>query len=162
MLPINKEIRDRAEELDMDSEAAVLFCFALEYNLVGYLVEKGLITKNNEHDFRINFTEINGDGDIVNKYPLFKYDGNDSFDSFFNKLVLSGIGINGYSYNAQKYAVLTTDEETKANYNKLRLRIEEYNEDKMVAAIENYYKTVETCKSLKNLFANGADTLYKL
>ena len=62
MLPINEEIRIRAGELELDVEAVYLFCFALQHNLVGYLIEKQLITKQNEHDYRINFTEVNGDG----------------------------------------------------------------------------------------------------
>lgn len=163
MLPINEEIRTRADELGLDVEAAYLFCFALQHNLVGYLIEKQLITKQNEHDYRINFTEVNGDGEIVLRYPLYKQSVDaTSFQSFFEKLKSTGMEINGYPFNAQKYSVFTRDEETVNNYNKLKMMIENFDEDKMVRVVQHYYSNVEQCKNLRNFLSTDAYTQYDL
>lgn len=163
MLPINEELRIKADELGLDVEAVYLFCFALQHNLVGYLIEKQLITKQNEHDYRINFTEINGDGEIVLRYPLYKQSVDEtSFQSFFDKLKDTGMELNGYPFNAQKYAVFTRDEATVENYNKFKMMVENFDEDKMVEVVRHYYTTVEQCKNLRNFLSTDAYTQYQL
>ena len=54
---LNPDLLNLIEENELEKEAALIYCFAAEYlgdKGVNYLVEKDLITPDNEHLFRIN------------------------------------------------------------------------------------------------------------
>lgn len=164
MIPINKKLIDYFEDVDLNVGEALLFCFAVEYQqyeLLNLLIEKELITLENEMFFRINLTTMDENGNIILKYSLFNFDTDEQFQTYIDELKRTGLMINGMSYNQQEYAILTTDEETQKQFSKFVLSHPDFSLEKLVKITENYYSQVTKAKKLVNFLATDAITMYK-
>ena len=159
---INKEIIEKAEDLDMDVEAVLFFCFGVWAGIPGFLIDKGMITSKNEHEYRINFTVIDDEGRLTLRHPLFARDSNASFDEYVEKLRKGGLQINGFGFNLQSYSIFTTDEETISNYNKFVLLTEKFDLDRLVEVTLEYYRKLTMAKKLSNFLLTDAPTMYKI
>lgn len=162
-IPINQQLIDVLEELDLDVDEGILFCFAVEYDLLRVLIDKELITERNEHEFRINLTTMDENGNIILKYSLFSFKNNsdEQFKEFITRLKDRGLEINGFSYNSKPHAILTTDTETKENFSKFIMKHPDFNLDKLVEVTLEYYQKVDYAKKLSNFLNSDVETMYE-
>lgn len=159
-VPINQELINLIDDLDLDVDEAILFCLAVEYDLLSVLIEKELITEQNEHEFRINLTTMDDNGNIILKYSLFNFKESGQFAEYISKLKDAGLDINGFTFNMQDYSILTTDEETKKNFSTFVLKHPNFNLDKLVKITCEYYQKVSTAKALRKFLITDAETMY--
>lgn len=161
MIPINKKLLEVFDDIGLDVGEALLFCFAVEYDLLNVLIEKELITSENEKFFRINLTTMNEEGKVILKYALFNFETDTQFNKYISELKSSGVGINGFAFNPQEYAILTTDEEAQKQFSKFVLMHKDFSLERLLEVTLEYYRSVSRAKKLTNFLATDAITMYK-
>jgi hypothetical protein len=167
-LPINEKLVHKIQEHDFDLDEAIIFCFCVSHHktrpgLLSYLIDKDVINKENEPDYRINLTTLDDDGNLVLRVPMYGKASSDFlFEDYISQLIATGFELTGYSTNMQKYTVLTTDEETQTNFSRLALLEKDFSIPRLVKATQKYYEQTEMAKNLRNFLATDAHTAYKM
>ena len=166
ILPINQKLLDAIDEITIDRASALFFCFSIAHpthGLLEELIDKDLLTTENEHLFRINFCVTDEDGNVTLRYPLYVDVPNDKdFDLFIQGLIDAGMQLQGFSYNLQDYTVLTSDEETRLLFARFKMSTDDFNLEKLIQATANYYQQTAKAKSLKSFLKNDASIAYKI
>jgi hypothetical protein len=162
-LPISNELLELLEKMP-DQSLALLFCLAVEYKLLDVMIDSGVINKENEHYYRINLTQVDEEGNLRLKVPLFGkiQDNTGDFFTYIEKLIKKGMTLTGFGFNMQEYTVLTTDGETQDNFVRVKLSIDNFDVDKLVDVTVKYYQSTVKAKGLKSFLAKDAITAYTI
>ena len=162
-LPISNELLELLEKMP-DQSLALLFCLAVEYKLLDVMIDSGVINKENEHYYRINLTQVDEEGNLRLKVPLFGkiQDNTGEFYTYIEKLIQKGMTLTGFGFNMQEYTVLTTDSETQDNFVRVKLSIDNFNIDRLVDVTVKYYQQTVKAKGLKSFLAKDAITAYTI
>lgn len=162
-LPINNDLLELLEKMP-DKSLALLFCLAVEYNLLDVMIDSGVINRENEHYYRINLTQVDEDGNLRLRVPLFGKIQDDSgqFFTYIEKLIQRGMTLTGFGFNMQEYTVLTTDSETQDNFVRVKLSIDNFDIDRLVDVTVKYYQQTVKAKGLKSFLAKDAITAYTI
>jgi|LakMenEpi03Aug12_release.lakeMendotaPanAssembly.Ray.scaffolds.fasta_scaffold01179_58 hypothetical protein len=162
-LPISNELLELLEPMP-DKSLALLFCLAVEYGLLDTMIDSGVINRDNEHYYRINLTQVDEDGNLRLRVPLFGkiQDNTGEFYTYIEKLIQKGMTLTGFGFNMQEYTVLTTDSETQDNFVRVKLSIDNFNIDRLVDVTVKYYQQTVKAKGLKSFLAKDAITAYTI
>lgn len=162
-LPISNELLELLEKMP-DKQLALLFCLAVEYGLLDLMIDSGVINKDNEYYYRINLTQIDEDGILRLKVPLFgkAQDNTGAFFVYIEKLIQKGMTLTGFGFNMQEYTVLTTDSETQDNFIRVSMSVDNFDIDRLVDVTVKYYQQTVKAKGLKSFLAKDAITAYTI
>lgn len=162
-LPISNELLELIEQMP-DKSLALLFCLAVEYELLDVMIDSGVINSENEKYYRINLCQVNEDGKLILRVPLFGklVDNTSEFYLYIEKLIQRGMTLTGFGFNMQEYTVLTTDSETQDNFVRVKLSIDNFDVDRLVDVTVKYYQQTVKAKGLKSFLAKDAITAYTI
>lgn len=165
-MTINKNLVALIEQSQLDKNEALVFCFAVEYlgnSSIDWLIDKGVVTEDNEHLFRINL--LNKDYEenkFVLREPLFSAERSGDYGEFVKRLNNQyGFTSNGHPNNQMDYAVMSDDKFTRMSFDKLVDGIADFDLERLLRATVRYYEKTEKCRGLGKYLAENANYDYQ-
>lgn len=157
---LNPELLVQIEKDGLNKTEALLFCFALEYNLDMSILQSKIMNEENEMFYRINLTDRDIESNNYKlKIPLFlSEDYSENFRWFIKELKSKGFTSNGHPNNQVKYSVIDTSESTKQAFN--RFYYSEIDLNKLVNCVVDYYSRTEMPVKLAKFFDTLASIEY--
>ena len=145
-MKINPKILELALRYGITQQAAKLFCFAISYDCFDALLYSNTIDEESLETLRIHFcTQDFDSGKLSLKFDLFVIDDEeDDFAKLLSILKAQKFTVNGHPQNRKPYGVLSTDNETKEAFHKMKLDLgKKYNLEKVAKCIIHYYLATE-------------------
>lgn len=155
-MTINNKLITTIEDSGLDVSEALLFCFAVEhqeYDMLDKLLEKNIITPDNEHYYRINLcTKDENTLDLKLKIPLYGSTGHRSMYSEFLDRLLGHQNMTekGHIDNQKDYIVINASKAAEIAFNELTSQIEDFDMDRLVEATIKFYRDVRFAPILYN------------
>lgn len=157
---LNPELIAQIEEDGLNKTEALLYCFALHYNLDMQVFMDKIIDEETEVFYRINLTDRDIESNTYKlKIPLFlSEDYTDKFLDLITALKQNGFTSNGHPNNQIKYSVIDTNDTTKHAFNRF------YHNDidltRLINCIVSYYSRTEMPVKLSKFFDTIASIEY--
>lgn len=155
-MKINPKILKIIKNKSLDSETALHCLWAVftrgEQGL-SWCLEKGFIDPSNEHIYRIALFELNPETDKLElRHPLLIIDNQGDFIDFY-------IQVGSKLPNTK--GKLDNTKQSKAAYEALTRQIKDFNQQRLIDATVEYYKTTEFSKKLSNYLVENALLVYE-
>ncbi len=159
-MQINPELLTQIEEDGLNKTEALLFCFALHYELDMSILQSKIIGEDNEMFYRINLTDRDIETNTYKlKIPVFlSEDYSDKFKELVKALKQRGFTSNGHPNNQCKYSVLDTSDMTKQAFE--RFYYSDIDMNKLINCIVDYYARTEMPVKLVKFFDTIASIEY--
>lgn len=155
MLKINHKLQEVISKAGLNQESAEHVCFAIfsrGEDGLNWCHEQGLINQENEHKYRIALTEVDGEGNIRLRYPLVIMETYSDFIDYYIQI--------GKQLPSTK-GKLDNTKESRMAFESLVRQIENFDQNKLVEATVDYYKSEEFSKKLSNFLVENALLAYE-
>lgn len=150
-MALNSKLKTLFKEIGLEEDEGYAFCLLFHYGFSDYLISKGLA----DPEKCMLLLDVIEDGYAL-KHPLFEKKDYKDFTRFIGLLSASG-KINGMGHvnNPQEYSVINSGEETAEEFEKASQLIPDFDIEKAVEVVINYYKDVKKGFKLSNYLKNN-------
>ena len=155
MLKINEKLREVIKKAGLNQESAEHVCFAIfsrGEDGLNWCHEQGLINSENEHKYRIALTEVDGEGNIRLRHQLVVKEIHSDFIEYY-------IQIGKQLPNTK--GKLDNTKESRMAFEALVRQIENFDQNRLIEATIDYYKSEEFSKKLSNFLTENALLAYE-
>jgi hypothetical protein len=150
-MTLNSKLKDYFKEIGLSEDEGFAFCILFHYRLSDYLINTGLADAE-KCMLLLNVTE-NG---YELKHALFEKKEYKNFTKFIGLLSANAqIDSMGHVNNPQEYSVINSGEETALEFEKASELIPDFDIEKAVNVVINYYKGVKKGFKLSNYLKNN-------
>ncbi len=163
-MKLNEDLKKVFKDLRIPEQSGYAFCLLYHFGtqisgLKTFIIDKDIISLENEEKYRIGLLKLDEDGNLVLKYELFEEEGNGTYKEFCRKLAETRvINSRGHLNNSQDYTVYSVSKDVEMIWQTLG----DLDLDVAVKTVVNYYENTKPALKIENYLAKSFMTDYNL
>ena len=150
-MALNSKLKSLFKEVGLEEDEGYAFCLLFHYGFSDYLISKGLA----DPEKCMLLLDVAEDGYTL-KHPLFEKKDYKEFTQFIGLLSSHNqMSSMGHVNNPQEYSVINSGEETAIEFEKVINLIPDFEVNKAVNVVVEYYREVKRGFKLSNYLKNN-------
>jgi len=162
---INSNYLQLLRDNEIDEAKGLFFGFLITHrkdfhSLQSYILDDHVLPYEEFMVLQINLCKVNEKGERELKVPFYSHQSYGEFDLFKSKLAEKYIGGKGHLNNKLEFIIFGPDDEK--SYDFVKSKIENFDIDKLVEVVSQYYETTRFASKLSKYLKESAIQDYNL